>query len=566
MNIKITDRALRKFLDTSCTPERLAREISLCGPTFDKVSKIGNEYLYEVEIITNRIDTASAQGIARDASAILNQASIKSKLLNDPYLEKINLYAHFPKIFHFQISDSLLTPRFTAISLENVQIKDSPEETQTLLNLCDLRPINNAVDITNELTLLYGLPSHIFDLDKLATQNLIIRESNKNEVVITLDGQKNILRGGDIVIEDGAGRLVDLCGVMGGQIAEVDNYTKNILLIVPVYQPNKVRRTSLYHQKRTLASQIYEKQPDTQLCLPVLMKAIKLFEERTGARVSSAVYDSNSHQPKTVSIPLDLNWVNNFIGTSIPTKTVTSILESLGFTVTNKDSSKITCSTPSWRKFDINIKEDLVEEIARVFGYSKLPSVLPCVNLPPEPKDHLLKTESKIKNFLSCQGFNEVYNNSLISLELIKNSQLDEFSHLKLNNALSGDFEYLRTSLVPSALINIKNNQGKSEEPFLFFEVSNIYLPTKEKLPRELPKTVISTTSEFTQAKGYLELLFKHLNLKNFKIQTANTTPNYFMTESTAEIRSPKAVLGYIGHIKPGVLHILGITSNPSHY
>ena len=563
MNINLTDKALRYFLDTPSTPEELAHDISLCGPTFDKVSKIDGDYLYEIEVITNRIDTASAQGIARDSAAILNQMGIKSKLLHDPYLEKINLYPNLSKTFHFEILDNSLVPRFTAVSLENVGIKDSPKATQSLLTLCGERPINNAVDITNELTLLYGLPGHIFDLDKLATQKLTIRESKNGEEVITLDGQNNKLKGGDLVIEDGAGRLVDLCGVMGGSVAEVDEHTKNILLIFPVYQPSKVRRTSLYLQKRTLASQIYEKQPDTELCLPVLMNAIKLFGERTGSRVSSAVFDSNPTPPKAKEIILDIDWANNLIGIKIPPKTIISILESLGFSTRSKDQNQIICTVPSWRRHDIDIKEDLVEEIARVYGYSKLPPTLPCVNLPPEAKNNLLSTESKIKTLLSSQGFNEVYNNSLISLDLIEKAMLKEASHLKLNNALSKDYEYLRTTLVPSVLQNIKNNQGKTEEPFYLYELSNVYLPTGEKLPRENSMLVIGTTIPFRLTKSYLTLLFEHLNLKKYKFKTSTSSPIYFVEEKTATISSGDSTLGFIGSIKPAILHKLGITSDP---
>jgi len=563
MNINLTDKALRYFLDTPSTPEELAHDISLCGPTFDKVSKIDGDYLYEIEVITNRIDTASAQGIARDSAAILNQMGIKSKLLHDPYLEKINLYPNLSKTFHFEILDNSLVPRFTAVSLENVGIKDSPKATQSLLTLCGERPINNAVDITNELTLLYGLPGHIFDLDKLATQKLTIRESKNGEEVITLDGQNNKLKGGDLVIEDGAGRLVDLCGVMGGSVAEVDEHTKNILLIFPVYQPSKVRRTSLYLQKRTLASQIYEKQPDTELCLPVLMNAIKLFGERTGSRVSSAVFDSNPTPPKTKEIILDIDWANNLIGIQIPPKTIISILESLGFSTKSKDQNQIICTVPSWRRHDIDIKEDLVEEIARVYGYSKLPPTLPCVNLPPEAKNNLLSTESKIKTLLSSQGFNEVYNNSLISLDLIEKAMLKEASHLKLNNALSKDYEYLRTTLVPSVLQNIKNNQGKTEEPFYLYELSTVYLPTGEKLPRENSMLVIGTTIPFRLTKSYLTLLFEHLSLKKYKFKTSTSSPIYFVEEKTATISSGDSTLGFIGSIKPAILHKLGITSDP---
>lgn len=564
MNIKLTDKALRYFLDTSATAENIADYVSQCGPTFDRVSKVAGDYLYEIEIITNRIDSASVQGVARESVAILNQMGIDSVMKNDPYQEKINLFSDQPKTFTFEISDANLCPRFTAISLENISISESPKETRDLLTFCGQRPINNAVDITNELTILYGMPIHIFDLDKLATQKLIIRESHKNEEITTLDNQKNILTGGDIIIEDGAGRIVDLCGIMGGSIPEVDIHTKNILLIVPTYHPNKVRRTSLYLQKRTLAVQIYEKQPDPELCLPVLMQAIKLFKDRVGAHVSSAVYNSNPKLYQGKEITIDTNWVNALIGINISPASMISILKNLGFQITEKSQDKIICTVPSWRQFDINIKEDLAEEIARVYGYSKLPPVLPSVNLPPETESSQLKTELKIKNCISYQGYNEIYNSSLISADLINKVGLNLSSHLRLTNALSVDYEYLRTSLVPSILQNIKNNQGKSKEPFRFFELSNIYQTSIEKLPQEISKLVIASTEDFRKVKGFLELLFSYLNLKSFKFEPANASPTYFVKESTAKIISKENELGYIGLIQPTILYDFGITSNPT--
>jgi phenylalanyl-tRNA synthetase beta chain len=564
MNIKITDKALRQFLDTSASPQEIAEKISLCGPTIDRIVKNKSEYVYEIEVITNRIDTASAQGIARDSAAILKQLGIKAVLKNDPYLEKISLFPNLPKTINFDITDKSLVRRLVAITFENVNISQSPQETKTLLTLCDERPINNAVDITNELTLLYGMPSHIFDFDKLASQKLIIRESIKGEEITTLDNQKNKLNGGDIIIEDGAGRIVDLCGVMGGTVAEVDLHTKNILLIVPTFNASKIRRTSLYLQKRTLASQILEKQPDRELNLPILMKAIQLFKERTGARVSSAVFDSQPLSEKPKEINLNINWANNLIGINIPEKTISKILESLGFIVRNKNENEIICTVPSWRYFDINIKEDLVEEIARVFGYSKLPAILPYVNLSPEPKNPLLRTEVVVKNFLSCQGFNEVYNSSLVSGDLITKTDLDITQHLKLTNALSVEYEYLRTSLVPSILQNIKNNQGKSEEPFYLFELSNIYQKIGDKLPKERSNVCLASTIDYLHTKGYLESLLSHLNLKNYKFATSIKTPEYFVTANTSTIMANKQILGFIGTIKPAILRRLGITSSPT--
>lgn len=563
MNIKITDKSLRYFLNTPSTPMELSSAVSLCGPTIDKVSKIDDDFLYEIEIITNRVDTVGVQGIAREGAAILNQMGIKSKFVNDPYKENIDLYPHLPKTFTFDITDKALVPRIVAVSLENVEIKDSPEDTKTLLSLCGQRPINNAVDITNEITILYGMPSHIFDLDKLAAQKLTIRESKKGETISTLDNKNNELRGGDIVIEDGAGRLVDLYCTMGGSIAEVDKHTKNILLIVPTAQPQKIRRTSLYLQKRTLAAQIYEKQPDRELCLPVLMRGIKLFEERAGAKVSSRVFDSNKTPELSKIISLETPWANESIGIKIPTDTIVTILESLGFIVTKTNKDTLACVVPSWRHIDINIKEDLVEEIARIYGYSKLPPAIPCVNLLPEARNPILSAETKIKTILSNQGYNEIYNSSLISEDVIVNTCLKVGDHLKLVNALSKDFEYLRLSLIPSILQNLKNNQGKSDEPYCLFELSNVYRKINDKLPDEVSTLAIASTLDYRTTKGHLELLLSKLNINIFKFQTTSNTPKYFIAENTAEIISKGKLLGYIGNIKQTILHNHGITSNP---
>ncbi|HOX95903.1 MAG TPA: phenylalanine--tRNA ligase subunit beta [Candidatus Woesebacteria bacterium] len=563
MDIKITDKALRFFLDSPIKPVDLAQTISLCGPTFDRLHQLDDDYLYEIEVITNRIDTASAQGVARDSVAILKQQGIKAELKNDPYQEKIELYTHLPHTFHFDIADQEIVPRFTAISLENIEVKDSPKSTQDLLTACGERPINNIVDITNELTLLYGMPCHIFDLDKLGAQKLIIRQSRSGEKITTLDGQTNDLKEGDIVIEDGAGRLVDLCGIMGGSVAETDKHTKNILLIVPVYHPVNIRKTSLRLQKRTLASQIYEKQPDTELCLPVLTQAIKLFQERAKAHVSSSVFDSSPSIAPAKTIELDTEWANRLIGQNIPVDNYVSILKNLGFSIKNKSSQGILCTVPSWRKYDINIQEDLVEEVARVYGYSKLPSVLPQVNLAPEPKEPLLKTETDIKTFLSHRGFNEIFNHSLVSESLISKTELDKNDHLKLINALSTDLQFLRTSLVPSLLQNIKNNQGKSEEPFFIYELSNVYQKNSDKLANELSKLAIATTVDILDTKGYVELLLKNLNVTKYRYISVTDLPPYFLPEHTSVIKHQGHTLGFLGHIKPSILREIGITSNP---
>jgi len=564
MDIKLTNSAIRRFLKTEISPEEFAEKISLCGPTFDRLYKKGGDYVFEIEAITNRVDTACAYGVAREGNAILNQMGIPTELVGNPYEQQINAHESLPKIFNIKISDPGLAPRFTAVSLKNVKIGKSDKDVSTLLELCGERPINNAVDITNELTMLYGCPLHIFDLDKIEKKHLILRESKSGETITLLDGSKNKLSGGDIIIEDGGGKLIDLCGVMGGKKAEVDENTKNILLIVPMYHPRKIRKTSLFLQKRTIASQIYEKQPDIELCLPILSKAIELFGQRCSATPSSKIFDFYPDKLSTKVIDLDLIWLDGFVGVQIERESVLDILSDLGFSGTFKGENILTCSVPSWRHYDLNIREDLAEEVARVYGYFRLPPVLPNVNLSTQEPNKLLTTELKIKKYLAALGYSEVFNNSLISKDLIdKTSQLEK-DHFKLTNALSADFEYLRVSLLPSLLQNLKNNIGKTDLPISIFELSNIYLKQKESsLPDERSTLSLVTTDNFLRAKGSIEALFHHLNAPNIKISPLSKENIFLQKQRSAQIEIGDKIVGVIGEVNKSISHKLDLKTTP---
>lgn len=565
MDIKITYNSLKKFLETEATAEEIAAKVSLCGPTFDRIHKQGNDYIFEIEAITNRIDTASVQGVARETVAILNQFDVTSKMINDPYTIKTEFDQTQPSNFKIDVETPELTPRFMAISLGNVKISESPKDTIDFLEKCGERSINNAVDITNELTHLYGMPSHIFDLDKIAGKYLHIRKSKTGETLTTLDDTDNKLAGNDIIIEDNSKKIIDLCGIMGGKEAVVDINTTNILLIVPTYHPKLIRKSSLYLQKRTLASQIYEKQPDTELCLPTIYSAIKLFQERTGAVITSSLFDYYPQKLSPKIIELDLNWLSNFVGKEIEPERVITILDDLGFGGSVKNNI-LFCTVPSFRYYDINIKEDIAEEVARIYGYFRLPSILPSVNLPPQELSQVLTNELKTKKYLANLGYSEVYNNSLISLDLITKTISKEENHLKLTNALSSDYEYLRTSLLPSLINNYKNNLGKIDGPINIFELSNTYKKRKTgKVPDEIPTLGMISGDSYTKVKGILESLFEYLNITNVEFTIPKSSPlQIFDSNKTASIYHRDTVIGHIGALSPVIANNYGITKDIS--
>lgn len=551
MDIKLPHQLLVDYLKTTSTPRDIARALSLCGPTVDRLHQSTVDSVYDIEIITNRIDSVSAFGIAREAAAILPQFELNATLTHNPYELKISSLGKLPQKspLNFQILDAAILPRLTCIALENVTVKDSPQKTQNILHSSGLRPLNNVIDISNELTLRFGLPVHIFDLDKIPENKLIMRESKKGETITTLDGKKHTLKGGDIVINDANGQLIDLCGIMGGESSMVDENTKNVLLFVPVYEPKRIRHTSLYTQNRSLAAQIYEKGPDPEITIGVLVEGVKLLQERAGGTISSQVFDFYPNPITSKTIKITQTQLDNFIGIELAPHQIETILTDLGFTVTTaKDAYSV--KIPSWRDHDINIWPDLVEEIARVYGYFRLPKKLPLVKAVNIDTNPLLNNEMIAKNHLTTLGFTEILTSSLISAADFTHVNLPLKEAVKLQNPLSEDFEYLRTSLIPAILKTISQNQSQSQ--IKIYELSNVYYPDK-KLAQEISTLTLGFKNlDFRTAKGHLEVLLNKLNCPIEFVPLENENEQ-FVKNQTAQIMIQKKSIGFFGVIKPKI-------------
>jgi len=224
MNIKITFNWLLEYLDTDATPNELQKYLSLCGPSIESVTKVGNDYVFDIEITSNRIDTASVIGIAQEAQAILPMFGKKAVLKLNPLLNlKLNQIKSGSGFdLKVEIRNPDLVSRFTAIVFDGIVIGESPDYIKERLKLAGVKIINNVVDISNYLMLTLGQPIHMFDYDKISNHTMIVRASKKGEKLTTLDELEMTLPGGDIVIEDGGGRLIDLAGIMGGRNSAVE--------------------------------------------------------------------------------------------------------------------------------------------------------------------------------------------------------------------------------------------------------------------------------------------------------------------------------------------------------
>ncbi|MBI2587623.1 hypothetical protein HYW29_02345 [Candidatus Amesbacteria bacterium] len=459
MNILIPDSWLREYLSTNARPKDIQKALSLCGPSVERMHKVDADYVYHIEVTTNRVDMMSVFGIAREAAAILPRFNHRAKLLSDPFTTQLSSQTA-SRVHYLKVKvDPYLCPRFSAILITNVKIAKSPDWLVKKLELVGMRGLNNIVDISNP--------------------------------------------GGGIVIEDGSPKLIDLCCIMGGLNSAVDEHTQNVLLFVQTYEPGHIRQTSMRLAHRTGAAVLFEKGLPVESVPPTMEKSVQLFKSLTGGQPEPITIDilNEKSPPKTVSVSPD--FINSRLGINLKANEIKNILSSLGFTP----------QVPWWRKNDIHIPMDIVEEVARIYGYHHLPSQLMSGPLPTNrATDAEFYWISRTKSALALWGFTETYTYSLTP----------EDSGLKLKNPLSSEWTYLRTSLSHSPVIS--QNLGRVKELNLF-EIANVYLPRKNDLPHEeLHLVVSSTNTNYQKFKGIIEALQLELGTNfQFEIATHST-------------------------------------------
>ncbi|MFA6532652.1 MAG: phenylalanine--tRNA ligase subunit beta [Patescibacteria group bacterium] len=543
MNIKITYNWLLEYLDTDATPYEIQKYLSLCGPSIESVEKVGDDFVFDIEITSNRIDTASVIGIAQEAQAILPMFGKKAELKLNPLVNlKLNQIKPGSGLdLKVEIKNSDLVSRFTAIIFDNVIIGESPDYIKERLKLAGVKVINNVVDISNYLMLTLGQPIHMFDYDKIGKDKsrlvptMIVRESRKGEKLTTLDELEITLPGEDIVIEDGSGKLIDLCGIMGGLNSAITPATKKVLLFVQTYNKTKIRKTTMSTGQRTIAATFFEKGLDEKRVEATTVAASQLIEKYCKGKIVSKITDIYPSPVKLKEIDVEYKQFDKLIGVKIDKKIINDILANLGFIVgvdPSVDPNKLQITVPSWRLNDINIPEDLIEEVARVYGYHNIPSVLqPNIYIEqPKEMEDIFVFQNRIKTFLKHLGLNEVINYSMVSKDQIIEFGLDSKKHLRLSNTLSKDIEYLRTDLMPSLFKNIKDNIGK-KDVLKLFEIAKVYLPKKDDLPDEIYKVGIVTNTDYFDLKGIIEALYRELNIDELSISKIIEKSGVFMTE-----------------------------------
>ena len=543
MDILIPHSWLRDYLKTKATPKQIAKYLSLCGPSVERINYIDKEPVYLIEVTTNRVDCAGVYGISKEAAAILPRFGLKTKLIKTNPVENKRLKKTVPYLK--AIVDKTLCGRFTAVLVKNVKVAPSPKWMQERLKLVGVRPINNVVDISNYVMHELAQPVHTFDYDKIKGKTMVLRESKKGERLTTLDGKLHNLNGGDIVIEDGKGRLIDLAGIMGGGNSAVDQYTRNVLLFVQTYNPVRIRKTSMGLAQRSEAAVLFEKGLDPELVSIGIKKGMDLFIKLKAGRPVSQILDiyPNFYKPKKVDV--EVSFINKRLGIHLAKSEISKILSSLGFDVLIASDTLI-IKIPSYRASDINIPEDIVEEVARIYGYDNLPSQLMTGIIPDPILDAPFEFETKIKTLLSGWGGVEIYTQSLVPKTYINSKAL------KLKNPLGKEGEYLRTSLAAS-VVNAADANRHIKEAFHLFEIANVYLPKIGNLPYEtMILAGVSTNTDYQKGRGIVEALLQKLNTNASFIQEEEKG---FSPAKHVNIKAKGKKIGHIGILDNGYIY-----------
>src|SRR3990167_5240645 len=482
MNFKVPVSWLRDYLKTDVAAKTLANVLSTSGPSVEKIEKVKQDYIFDVEVTSNRTDSASVFGLAREANAILSNLGEKSNLVLPKGMDLV-LEPDTANILGLDVAikNPKLCPRFTAIIIDNVKIKPSPAVIQNRLKLCGIRPINNIVDITNYIMLEMGQPMHAFDFDKIKGAKMVLRESTEGEKIVTLDKTARKLPKGSIVIED-TERLIDLCGIMGGANSQISKRTKRVVLFVQTYDPKTIRKTTQSLAFRTEAASRFEKGVDLEGIPNALSRAVYLAKSNADAKIASELIDIYKVKAKTPVIYLDIKKLNNYLGEEMHPNLAVKILSLLGFEARLQNET-VAATPPSWRIDDVADDVDLIEEIARIYGYQNLKSEIPKGDIPTSEKD-TLEEVIELKKALKFLGLTEVISYSIISQKMLALAETKRTNVVELQNPLTENWQYMRPSLLPSLAEIIGQNQFIRQN-LRIFEIAKTYIAQGDELPKQ---------------------------------------------------------------------------------
>jgi len=554
-------------LDTSIMPPEQAHGIMLLDPDLplgiDVKEAIGlDDIIFDLDLTPNRGDCMSMVGVAREVAALLGQ-----KLrMPDTSLEETG--PGVEGMVRVDINDPDLCGRYVAKLFRNIKIGPSPLWMQERLRAAGVRPISNIVDITNYVMMELGQPLHAFDYDTLRNGHIIVRRALQGEVLVSLDGNERKLTEEMLVIADPGGPVA-VAGVMGGLATEVTGKTTTVLLESAYFNPISIRRTSRSLGLRSESSSRFEKGIDITGCLRAAERAARLLLDMGAGEVAPGAVDNYPGKAPARTVILRPERVEYVLGVAVPPAEVSRILEGLEFQV--KDGGGELLVTVPGHRVDVSLEEDLIEDVARIYGYNRIPYTLPYGPSTRGARTPRQALEAAVRDCLAALGLNEVVTYSFTSPSFLEKARVPQDSPLRdvirLQNPLSEDQSVMRTLLLPGLLEVLARNASRRVTDLAIFELGKVFLPSRAgQLPLEKPVLAAAAmgsapsgwnrpglTYDFYYFKGILETLFDRVSLTGYTMER-ETDDGLFHPGKAARIIAGDTVIGVVGELHPDIL------------
>lgn len=551
-------------------------KIAKPGDDFAELYKM-DDYIIDIEnkMFTHRPDLFGHVGLAREIAGLQGHKFVSPEW----YKEDASLPSDGRKnVLNLSVKNDVpeFVPRFCAAAIKDVKVQPSPLWLRASLSRLGVKPINNIVDLTNFYMLLTAQPLHAYDYDKVKTGVLGIRLGKKGEQLVLLGGKVIKIDHEAIVITDGQ-KPIGLGGVMGGADTEVDDNTKNIILEVANFDMNTTRRTAMAYGLSTDAATRFTKNQSPRQNMAVLCKVIDDIKRLAGGRVASAIIDDNHVKPAQKPVEVSAGFINSRLGLSLSAAEIKKLLQNVEFEV-RASGDELSVAPPFWRT-DIEIAEDIVEEVGRLYGYDKLPQNLPGRVIAPADKNQLLDFKDRVRGILAGSGANEVLTYSFVHDNLLKKAGQDSTSAYRLSNALSPSLHYYRFDLVPSLLDKVHPNIKAGYERFAIFEIGKGHdkdHKDENGLPQEFELLSLVYTAgakakpggaAYYQAKRFLTYLANELGVELvFKpieeLPKAPIAQPYEAAHSAMVSTTSGQYLGIIGEFKETVRRQLKLSDH----
>ncbi len=518
----------------------------------DAVEALGlHNSVFEYEITSNRVDCFGIIGLAREAAATFRKEFHPPVVTATGNNEDVNDYVKV------SVEDTELCPRYTARVVKNIKIAPSPEWMQRRLAAQGIRPINNIVDITNYVMEEYGQPMHAYDLDTIAGHQIVVKRAEKGQKFVTLDGQERTMDDSVLMICDGE-KAIGIAGIMGGENSMITDDVKTMLFEAACFDGTNIRLSSKKVGLRTDASGKFEKGLDPNNAIEAMNRACQLIEELGAGEVVGGVVDVYTTVKEGRSIPFEPEKYNRLLGTDIAPETMLDYFKMLDL---GYDKEKNEILVPSWRQ-DLECDADIAEEVARFYGYDKIPTSLPSGEATTGKLSFKLRVEKLARDIAEFCGFSQAMTYSFESPKVFDKLLLPADSPLRetvvITNPLGEDFSIMRTVSLNGMLTSLATNYNRRNQNVRLYELGNIYLP-KQTPVTELPEERMQFTlgmygeGDFYTMKGVVEELFDKLGMHEKAEYDPSDKKSFLHPGRQADIVYHGNVIGYLGEIHPTV-------------